>query len=64
MVSLSRMLATHQNDKDVVTVKEEMDFISRYLQVMLYRYRGRLNTVLTWRREAGRVHTKDDPAAH
>ena len=25
-----------QNGKDVVTVKEEMDFISRYLQVMLY----------------------------
>lgn len=43
LVSLSRMLRySIQNGKDVVTVKEEMDFISRYLQVMLYRYGDRL----------------------
>ena len=43
LVSLSRMLRySIQNGKDVVTVKEEMDFISRYLQVMLYRYGARL----------------------
>lgn len=43
LVSLSRMLRySIQNGKDVVTVKDEMDFISRYLQVMLYRYGERL----------------------
>ena len=43
LVSLSRMLRySIQNGKDVVTVKEEMDFINRYLQVMLYRYGDRL----------------------
>ena len=43
LVSLTRMLRySIQNGKDVVTVKEEMDFISRYLQVMLYRYGDRL----------------------
>ncbi|NSJ38476.1 sensor histidine kinase [Enterocloster clostridioformis] len=43
LVSLSRMMRySIQNGKDVVTVKEEMDFISRYLQVMLYRYGDRL----------------------
>ena len=43
LVSLSRMLRySIQNGKDVVTVKGEMDFISRYLQVMLYRYGDRL----------------------
>jgi two-component system sensor histidine kinase YesM len=43
IVCLSRMLRySIQNGKDVVTVKEEMDFINRYLQVMLYRYGERL----------------------
>ncbi|GLC78214.1 sensor histidine kinase [Lacrimispora brassicae] len=43
LVCLSRMLRySIQNGKDVVTVKEEMDFINRYLQVMLYRYGERL----------------------
>lgn len=43
LVSLSRMLRySIQNGKDVVDVKEEMDFINRYLQVMLYRYGERL----------------------
>ena len=43
LVSLSRMLRySIQNGKDVVTVQEEMDFINRYLQVMLYRYGERL----------------------
>lgn len=43
LVSLSRLLRySIQNGKDVVTVKDEMDFISRYLQVMFYRYGDRL----------------------
>lgn len=43
IVSLSRMLRySIQNGRDVVTLKDEIDFINRYLQVMLYRYGDRL----------------------
>ena len=54
LVSLSRMLRySIQNGKDVVTVKEEMDFISRYLQVMLYRYGDRLRYSIDLEEGAG-----------
>lgn len=56
LVSLSRMLRySIQNGKDVVTVKDEMDFISRYLQVMLYRYGDRLKYSIDLEEESEQV---------
>lgn len=53
LVSLSRMLRySIQNGRDVVTVKDEVDFISRYLQIMLYRYGSRLKYSIDLEKES------------
>lgn len=56
IVSLSRMLRySIQNGKEVVSLSEEMDFVDRYLQVMLIRYGGRLKYRIEMEEGSGSV---------
>lgn len=49
LVSLSRLLRySIQNASDEVRLEDEVDFVDRYLQIMLYRYGKRLKFYTDW----------------
>ena len=57
LVGLSRLLRySIQNGKDIVPLKEELDFNERYLQIMLYRYGERLSYQMDAHEDIWTVH--------